>query len=137
MNKTTFAVFSLIATFAVIGTAHAQVSTLRIVSPGQYAGAGIDATVEMTGTDLVFDCAAGHIKGPILLDAGNHFDESGTIQAVGGAQSGERTPPMACRFVGELRGKTLYVSVKFESSETTSPPVAATRDAQAVVYLCN
>ena len=81
---------------------------------GVWGGDHVQMTVTDSTATLQFDCAHGISDGPLLLDANNHFDFSGTITQEGGPipATGSRT------FVADYSGTVTGASMSLVASFT-------------------
>lgn len=83
------------------------------VRPGIWGGDHVGVTVTETGGTLEYDCAAGTIDQPFMLDAAARFDLVGThVRGHGGpARDGEEPDRHPARYTGRIDGGTMTLTV--------------------------
>ena len=118
-----FAALSTLCAFAVacatLGIGPPGGNTKR-VSAGNWGATGIAMEVTESGARIEYDCAHGTIDQPLVLDAegrldvkGLHFREHG-----GPVREGEESSGVPVRYVGQVTGDTLTLTVKPEGSDS-------------------
>lgn len=80
---------------------------------GVWAGDRMILTATATGARIDGDCATGNISAPLKPDVHGHFQVMGAFQRYRPGAQAEDTADVAhlTRFVGELRGKLLLLTV--------------------------
>ena len=122
--KTAFAAFSpslaLVVACATLGLGPPGGRETKRVSAGIWGAMGVAMEVTESGATIEYDCAHGTIDQPLLLDAdgrldvkGHHFREHG-----GPVRQGEESNGEPVRYVGQVTGDTLTLTVKPEGSNT-------------------
>ncbi len=87
---------------------------------GPWGALGIAMDVTESGARIEFDCAHGTIGEPILVDSegrfdvkGHHFREHG-----GPIREGEESKGEPVRYVGQVTGDSMTLTIKSEGSDT-------------------
>jgi hypothetical protein len=90
------------------------------VSPGVWGAMGVAMEVTDSGATIEYDCARGTIDQPLLLDADSRFDIKGRhLREHGGPiREGEESRGEPVRYVGQVTGDTMTLTVKSEGSDT-------------------
>ncbi len=119
----TFAAFltacALAAAAAALGPGPSGGETKRVAA-GQWGAMGVGMEVTESGARIEYDCAHGTIDEPLVLDADGRFDVKGLhFREHGGPiREGEESKGMPVRYVGQVTGDTMALSVKPEGSDT-------------------
>ena len=111
--RTSPTVSSLALVWTLIPGLHAQ-ATKTPVPTGVWGGKGIQMTVTASGATIAYDCDAGRIDERLQTDASGKFTANGThaFGRGGPRYKGEPRPkPHAARYVGELNGKKMNVTI--------------------------
>jgi hypothetical protein len=87
---------------------------------GPWGALGIGMEVTESGARIEFDCAHGTISEPILLDSEGRFDVKGLhFREHGGPiREGEESKGEPVRYVGQITGDTMTLTIKSERSDT-------------------
>ena len=98
---------------------------------GMWGGQHVRLDVTARGARVEFDCAHGTLEGPVTLDAGQRFDVRGTFtrerggptrippDAADGQTSDEGADTFPARYTGQVKGKSLTLTVAaLDSGET-------------------
>ncbi len=90
------------------------------VSAGQWGAVGIAMEVTESGARIEYDCAHGTIDEPLVLDADGRFDVKGHhFREHGGpVREGEESRGEPVRYVGQVTGDTMTLTVKPEGSDS-------------------
>lgn len=95
-------------------------SDTKRVQAGPWGAVGIAMEVTESGARIEFDCAHGTIGEPIILDSKGRFD----IKALhfrehgGPIREGEESKGEPVRYVGQVTGDTMTLTIKSEGSDT-------------------
>jgi hypothetical protein len=83
------------------------------IAKGTWTGEHIRLEVAEQGADVEFDCAHGHIDGPLLLDQNGKFDRSGsyTPEHGGPVRAGEMPPTEEAHYVGVQEGAAIKLKI--------------------------
>lgn len=88
------------------------------VPAGRWGGDGVVVQVGEQGARLEFSCAHGTIDEPLAVDARGRFDLRGTyVNERGGPVREDEAPPPRARYVGELDGDRLRLSITLVQPE--------------------
>jgi len=103
---------------------------------GQWGGAHIGLTLDASGGQIVYDCAAGTI-GPVVPDSAGRFKTSGTHTPGHGGpvREGEVIPTHAATFAGTVRGETMTLEGRVDN-DVELGPFTLRRGADAGVFRC-
>lgn len=87
---------------------------------GPWGGIGIAMEVTDSGARIEFDCAHGTISEPIFLDSEERFDVKGlNFREHGGPiREGEESKGEPVRYVGQVTGDSMTLTIKPEGSDT-------------------
>jgi hypothetical protein len=87
---------------------------------GPWGALGIAMDVTESGARIEFDCAHGTLGEPILLDSDGRFDVKGLhFREHGGPiREGEESKGAPVRYVGQVTGDTMMLTIKPEGSDT-------------------
>jgi hypothetical protein len=87
---------------------------------GPWGALGIAMEVTESGARIEFDCAHGTISESILLDSEGRFDVKGLIfrEHGGPIREGEESKGEPVRYVGQVTGDTIMLTIKSEGSDT-------------------
>ncbi|HSP93191.1 MAG TPA: hypothetical protein VLU06_01475 [Thermoanaerobaculia bacterium] len=90
------------------------------VSAGQWGAMGIAMEVTESGATIEYDCAHGTIDQPLVLDADGRFDVKGHhFREHGGPiREGEESRGEPVRYVGQVTGDSMTLTVKPEGSDS-------------------
>jgi len=79
------------------------------IPAGVWAGRDARATVDASGTQFAFRCAAGSAPPPLTLDSSGRFDLPGSYELQAGPEPYRREP---ARFRGKVRGQAMTLEVR-------------------------
>jgi len=87
---------------------------------GPWGALGIAMDVTESGARIEFDCAHGTIGEPILVDSEGRFDVKGLhFREHGGPiREGEESKGEPVRYVGQVTGDSMTLTIKSEGSDT-------------------
>jgi len=110
----------------------------EIVRPGDWGGMRIGMQVGRAQTSIEFDCARGRIDQSITLDSQGHFDVPGIyIEEHGGPMmQGEPLVTRRAHYAGQVRGKTMGVTVTLDDTMETIGKFTLTRGQPSNVFKC-
>ena len=103
---------------------------------GQWGGPHIGLTLDATGGQIVYDCAAGTI-GPVVPDSAGRFTTLGTHTPSHGGpvREGEVLPTHAATFAGTVRGNTMTLQARVDTGVELGP-FELRRGAEAGIFRC-
>jgi hypothetical protein len=108
------------------------------VAAGNWGGMGIAMEVTESGTRIEYDCAHGTINQPLLLDAqgrfnvkGLHFREHG-----GPIREGEESRGQPVRYMGQVTGDTMTLTVRPEGSDRDTGSYKLVRGKTGRIHKC-
>ncbi|SRR5713101_4649182 len=89
---------------------------------GRWGGPHAELTVGDDGARLEFDCAQGHIPGPLRLKADGRFDFKGTYRPERPGPQWEDEAPgtagrAAARYQGRVEGSTMTLTVRSSAAD--------------------
>jgi len=127
----------LAAGLALIGMAMAPEPTKRAALKGNWGGEGAGLQITDDGAQLFFDCAKGTIEGPITLDENGRFEVTGRYVKEGpGPTRPEQTQGVGARYLGQLDGNTLTLSIRLTLSRDVLGPFTLTKGRMPRVREC-
>ncbi len=88
------------------------------VPPGNWGGLHAGMVVSDTGAEVQYDCAAGRVTAPMLLDAHGDFDLPGLYIRTGPGPvpaNDSLVPKFPVRYTGHTDGKTMTFTVSGDS----------------------
>jgi hypothetical protein len=104
---------------------------------GNWGGEGAGLQVTEEGAQLFFDCAKGSIDVPITPDEDGRFEVTGRYVKEGpGPTRPEQTQGVGARYLGQLEGNTLTLSVRLTLSHDVLGPFTLTKGRMARVREC-
>jgi hypothetical protein len=105
---------------------------------GTWGGDHIALTVADTGTHLELDCAHGDIPGPLMADARNGFDVSGTfVREHGGPiRVGEMPDSHPAAYAGSVTGTMMVLTVRLTDTDEAIGTFALSRGSPGRVVKC-
>jgi hypothetical protein len=93
--------------------------------------------VSRSGAQLEFDCAGGTIERPIDVDTRGRFAAKGSFTPErGGPRRDDRVAAAPARFVGQIRGDTMKLSVTLESARQPVGAFTLTRGNDPLLTKC-
>jgi hypothetical protein len=104
---------------------------------GNWGGEGAGLQITEDGAQLFFDCAKGSIEGPITPDEDGRFEVTGKYIREGpGPTRPEQTQGVGARYLGQLEGNTLTLSIRLTLSRDVLGPFTLTRNRMPRVREC-
>jgi hypothetical protein len=132
------ALFALAVAAATLGFGPPGGRETKRVSAGTWGAMGVNMEVTDSGAQIEYDCAHGTIDQPLLLDAdgrldvkGRHFREHG-----GPIRQDEESRGEPVRYVGQVTGDTLTLTVKPTGSDTPIRSVELVRGKTGRIHKC-
>src|SRR5262245_56546370 len=111
--------------------------TKRPPLKGNWGGEGAGIQITENGAQLFFDCAKGSIDVPITPDEDGRFEVTGRYVKEGpGPTRPEQTQGVGARYLGQLEGNTLTLSVRLTLSRDVLGPYTLTRNRMPRVREC-
>jgi hypothetical protein len=123
----------------VLGLALAGCSETTAPGPlaGQWGGPHAGLVISDDSVHVEFDCAAGSIAGPVLLDMSGRFSENGAyIRGGGPLPVNDSTRAEPARYAGQVRGSTMDLTVTLLDGGTVIGPYTLTRGGNPQVFKC-
>jgi hypothetical protein len=123
----------------VLGLALAGCSETTAPGPlaGQWGGPHAGLVISDDSVHVEFDCAAGSIPGPVLLDRTGRFSEEGAyIRGGGPVPIDDSTRAEPARYAGQVRGSTMELTVTLLDGGTAIGPYTLTRGGNPQVFKC-
>ena len=104
---------------------------------GQWGGPHAGLVIADDSVHVEFDCAAGSIAGPVLLDRSGRFSENGAyIRGGGPLPVNDSTRAEPARYSGQVRGNTMDLTVTLLESGATVGPYTLTFGGNPQVFKC-
>jgi hypothetical protein len=105
---------------------------------GGWGGAHVGLMIEAEGGKLEYDCAAGTIDHPLVLDGQGEFHERGThTPGTGGpVGQGEVPPSYPAVYEGSVQGDRMILRVIVPSNGTVIGPLELRKGASPVLTRC-
>ena len=120
-----------------LGMTAAQEPAKRSPLKGHWGGEGAGIEVSEEGARLFFDCAKGSIDVPITPDEDGRFEVTGRYVKEGpGPTRPEQTQGVGARYLGQLEGNTLTLSIRLTLSRDVLGPYTLTRNRMPRVREC-
>src|SRR5262245_56739002 len=110
--------------------------TKRPPLKGNWGGEGAGVQITEGGAQLVFDCAKGAIEGPIAPDEDGRFEVTGRYVKEEPGSTPEQRQGVGARYLGQLDGNTLTLSVRLTLSRDVLGPFTLTRNRKPRVREC-
>lgn len=114
-------------------------TTLHSAGPltGAWGGRHVGLTLTETGGTLDYDCAAGRIDGPLIVQADGRFKASGShTPAMGGPERiGEVRPSYPTDYTGTVRGDRMLLTGRVANG-TLLGPFELRRGAEPILLRC-
>jgi len=108
-----------------------------LLAPGLWGGAHVRMVVDRSGARLEFDCAEGTIDQPINVDARGRFAVRGSFtQEHGGPRREDQVARARARFVGQVSGDAMKLTVTLESSKQPIGVFSMTRGNDPLLTKC-
>jgi len=104
---------------------------------GDWGGRHVHLRLTVTGGTLDYDCAAGMIDGPLLVDADGAFSAEGThTPGWGGPEiEGRVLPTYRVRYAGTVRGDRMSLQGRVENGVVLGP-FTLRRGAEPIIFRC-
>jgi hypothetical protein len=108
------------------------------VVTGSWGGQHIGLTATANASEIEYDCAAGTIDGPIVLDGAGRFTATGTHTiGHGGPMRIDEVPDThPARYAGRIRGNTMELHVTLTDRNQDIGTFTLERDARSLVVRC-
>jgi hypothetical protein len=122
-----------------VGTLKGANATMsKTLAAGVWGGDHLRMDVNESGAALDYDCAAGMIERPIVLDDGGRFDIKGTFipQHGGPVRRDEEIKARPARYVGRIRGDVLTLTVSLADPEEAVGEFTLTHGDEGRVMKC-
>lgn len=105
---------------------------------GQWGAQHIGLVLTGSGGQLDYDCAAGTIDGPLIVQPDNRFTATGrhTPRIGGPEQVGQVRPSYPARYSGSVSGDVLTLRVDVPSQGIVIGPYTLRRGAEPVLMRC-
>lgn len=105
---------------------------------GRWGGQHVGLEMGEASGRLDYDCAAGTIDGPVLLDAAGRFAATGThTPGTGGpAQVGVTPPAHPATYSGSVRGDTMTLEIEVPAIGARIGPYTLRRGTEPVLLRC-
>jgi hypothetical protein len=128
----------LSVTVASSGGKKTPVSKSKVLAPGRWSGEHVTMLVTAKGVELEFDCAAGQITKPIVLDNRGKFRVAGTFapEHGGPVQRDESSPTSNARYSGEISGESMVLTVTPASGGAPIGSFNLTKGAEPSLMKC-
>jgi hypothetical protein len=123
--------------FQLLAVAVPPEPTKRAPLKGNWGGEGAGLQITENGAQLFFDCAKGSIEVPITPDEDGRFEVTGRYVKEGpGPTRPEQTQGVGARYLGQLEGNTLTLSIRLPLSRDVLGPFTLTRNRMPRVREC-
>jgi len=130
-----FAIAAVLALGAV--AAQTPEPTARPPLKGKWGGAGAGLEASDSGAQLYFDCGKGKIEVPIVPDENGRFEVTGRYYREGpGPTTPDQAQGVGARFLGQIDGNTLTLSVRLTLSRDVLGPYTLERNKLARIHQC-
>ena len=105
---------------------------------GLWGGADIALEVTPDGINLNFDCAYGHIDGPIAPDSEGNFSVKGTYTSEHGGpmRSDENSDARPAIYKGKITGDKMTLTVTFPDGSVDVGPFNLERGKEGRIHKC-
>ena len=126
----------VIAVAALSGCTSLQVAPQPLT--GSWGGTHIGLTLDAAGGQLDYDCAAGTIAGPVMVDAAGRFHATGThTPGTGGpAHQGYVPPAYPASYQGNVRGDEMTIRISVPARGFVIGPYQLRRGADPNLLRC-
>ena len=116
-------------------------TSLRVAPPpltGSWGGMHVGLSLDAAGGRLDYDCAAGAITGPVLVDPAGRFRATGThTPGTGGpVRQGEVPPAFPATYRGQVRGDAMTLTISVASRGLAIGPYQLRRGAEPRLLRC-
>jgi len=100
-------------------SAAAKIQKMRRISNGLWGGPHISMKVGAKSATIEYDCANGVIDGPLVVDAGGHFNLRGTHRTEHGGpiRADESTKGQPATYTGSIEGNKMTLTLKLDDLE--------------------
>ncbi|HEX7173822.1 MAG TPA: hypothetical protein VF240_00875 [Pyrinomonadaceae bacterium] len=108
------------------------------VAAGSWGGQHVRLEVKSDGAEIEFDCAHGRINGRLRPGADGRFDAAGTFVAERGGpvREGASEKGQPARYTGQIKGKTMTLSVRLTDSDTDAGAFTLTHGRESELVKC-
>jgi len=105
---------------------------------GNWGGTHVGLVLDAAGGRLDYNCAAGTIDGPVILDSQGEFHEKGThTPGTGGPVQQDQVPPtFPALYHGSVKGERMTLRVIVPSNGTVIGPLELMLGATPVLMRC-
>ena len=105
--------------------------------PSQWGGHHVGLSLTPTGGALEYDCAAGTIRSPVMLQPDGTFIAEGThTPGWGGPEiEGQVRPTYPVRYTGKIRGDVMSLEGRVENGVLLGP-FTLRRGAEPIIFRC-
>lgn len=105
---------------------------------GQWGGQHVGLVMTEASGRLTYDCAAGTINGPLIVDAAGRFAATGThTPGQGGPERIGYTPPSyPARYSGSVRGETMTLVADVSELQLRIGPYTLRQGAEPTLLRC-
>ena len=128
---------SIALTFLLAGCATPEKDKVDPLAGG-WGGAHVSLVIDAEGGKLDYDCAAGTIDQPLVLDGQGEFHERGThTPGTGGPVRQDYVPPsLPAVYEGSVKGDHMTLRVIVPSNGTVIGPLELRKGAAPVLMRC-
>jgi hypothetical protein len=108
------------------------------IPPGLWGGEHIRLQVTDKGAEVAYDCAHGTIDAPIALNSKGSFDIRGGFvpERSGPIRREQQSNNRPARYVGEVDGDTMTLTVTLTDSSEKVGPFTLTRGSRGRLFKC-
>ena len=105
---------------------------------GHWGGVHVGLTLDAAGGQLDYDCAAGTIVGPVMVDSAGRFRATGThTPGTGGPVRQDHVPPAyPAIYHGNVRGDMMTLTTSVPSRDFVIGPYALRRGVDPKLMRC-
>lgn len=120
----------------ILGCSDHPVGPTGASAVGSWGGRDVSLMLLAEGGSLVYSCGAGSIDPGWTLSHRGEFSASGVHHFGGGPLPPEGHPPHPARYVGQVRGDTLRLTVTLTDIAQVLGPFTLHRGGPPVIVLC-
>ena len=97
----------------------AEAGKMQSIPTGNWGGQHINMKVGAKSATIEYDCAAGVIKGPLVIDGDGNFNLRGThrMQRGGPTRADETPNEHPATYTGSIKGNTMTLKLKINDSD--------------------
>jgi hypothetical protein len=109
----------LVVSMLLMISAGAKIQKMRRISTGLWGGQHVQMKVGAKSATIEYDCANGVIDGPLVIDAGGHFNLRGThhMERGGPVRADESSKGQPATYTGTIDGNTMTLTLKFDDAD--------------------